>query len=434
MWRYVNALFTFRQLLKRAHWDEHKLRKFQEEKLRSMVNYAYENVPYYNTLFKNMGLSPDQIKSLDDLNKIPILTKEEIIANPQLFISKEYKDVPLRSHSTSGSTGKPLVVYIHESEDLLRKIKHLRANFSCGHKPRDKWGAITSPSHFGDVSKFQQKLGIFSPIFVSVFEDPAQQLRELQGIQPSVIGGYSSSLLLLAKEAKSIGSHELSPRIMFGGAELIDDVSRKFIEDTFSAPLYDQYAIIELERIAWQCPEKIGYHLDSDLIITQFLDPNLEEVAGNESGQIVCTSLFNFAMPLLRYVVGDIGVPSDEVCPCGRSLPLMKGIEGRKDSLILLPDGRHLSPRTMTITMNQFDLRKNIDQFRIIQKTKNKFLVYLKLREFKGSKSDMVDKLDAHFKKMLSLNSSIDFKVEFVEDMPLDKTGKFRLVHSEVNS
>jgi phenylacetate-CoA ligase len=123
-----------------------------------------------------------------------------------------------------------------------------------------------------------------------------------------------------------------------------------------------------------------GYHIDADSLIMQTVDADGNEVAG-ESGEIVCTSLFNYAMPLIRYKVGDFGVLSDEECPCGRVLPLLSRIEGRSDSVILLPGGRALSPRAVTVAMGSFLLNSVIEQFRFLQETKDRIKIFLKLQD-----------------------------------------------------
>jgi len=433
MHQYFSALYHFYGIIKRAYWRREKLRQHQERELRKIIKYSYENVPFYHRKFKEAGIKPNDIKTIEDLNKIPITEKSELRSNLDSVISKEFNIRNLRMLSTSGSTGKPLHVFISKKEDLLRKIKHLRANISCGQKFRDRWVAITSPSHFSEVPSFQRMLGFFSPIFVSVFDNTEKQLSKIEEIKPDVLGGYSSSLLLLAKKAAEKNLDTIKPKIIFSGAELIDDFSRRFIEKTFNAPVYDQYAIIELERIAWQCREKEKYHIDADFIITQFVDENGEEVSEGESGQIVCTSLFNYAMPFIRYAVGDIGVPSNEECPCGRTLPLMEVIEGRRDSLLVLPDGRFLSPRVMTITMNSFKLSQYIDQFRIIQKDLDLFNIFIKK---KGNFNEQAFKREllSHIRRNLNVTAQeVSFQIDFVDEIPLDKSGKFKAIISELS-
>jgi phenylacetate-CoA ligase len=364
---------------------------------------------------------------------LPIVRKNEIRENIDSVISEKFRTRNLRTLLTSGSTGKPLKVFITGDEDNFRKAKHLRANLSCGHYPWDRWVTITSPSHFSEATKFQQFLGFYAPRLVSVFDDTPRQMSLIDKIRPDILESYSSSLFLLAKEVEKSGLKTIKPKAVFGGAELLDNSSRRFIETVFETPFYDQYATIEFERMAWQCPAKSCYHIDADALIIQFVDKDGKEVSEGESGEMVCTSLFNYAMPFIRYAIGDVGIPTDEECACGRKLPLMKIVEGRSDSLLFLPNGRTLSPRTFTIAMNKFKLSKYIEQFRVIQKKIDYFEIQIKIQDENANRTSVERELVEHLRKMLNIEmEEITFDVRFVEEIPLDKSGKLKIVSSEL--
>jgi phenylacetate-CoA ligase len=380
-----------------------------------------------------MKIKPSDVRTIKDLDKLPVISKDDIRRNPNRILSNRNDPNSLRVLSTSGSTGLPLRVFINRDEDDYRKAKHLTANILCGQRPRDRYATISSPSHFGEVPKLLKTLGIFDRSFVSVFDDVGTQISKLEKIRPNVLAGYSSSLLLLAREVQKRGVKAIKPRFILGGAELIDHLSRKFIEDVFDVPFYDQYAIVEFDRVAWQCTAKSQYHIDADSIIVQFLDENGEEVSAGERGEIVCTSLFNYAMPFIKYAVGDVGIPSDDECPCGITLPLMKVIEGRKDSLLTLPDGRLLSPRTFTIAMNMFESTKDIEQFRVIQRKTNLFEIHIKKKTEAINEKTMEKNLVIHLQKMLNLkNEDIKLEIIFDKEISIDKTGKYSAVVSDL--
>ena len=431
---YYGTLKNFYRLMRNLHMKKADLVEHQNKCLRRVVRHAYDSVPFYRRKYDEAGVKPEDIKTVEDLSKLPIISKSDIRQSMNDVISSDYSVDSLRVLSTSGSTGQPLHVYISKAEDGFRKAKHLRANYSCGHKFSNRWLTVTSPSHFSEVSGIQMRLRFYSPKFVSVFWDADKQLSVIGKFKPEILDGYSSSLSLLAREVRKKGVSGINPRIIFGGAELIDDVSRNVIEEVFEAPFYDQYATIEFERMAWQCPERLGYHIDADSLIMQGVDEGGDEVAAGERGEIVCTSLFNFAMPLIRYRVGDVGVFSDEDCPCGRTLPLLKRIEGRCDSLLVLPDGRVLSPRAITVAMGSFRLNKYIEQFRIVQETKDCIEITLKLGGSSMDKGVMEKEIVAHFKSMLGLeDGSVVFRVVFVDDMPLSKNGKLKIIESKLD-
>jgi phenylacetate-CoA ligase len=395
-----------------------------------MVRYAYDTVPFYNRLFREYGVSPNDIKTKTDLKKLPIISKKELRQNKQEIISKDYNVKNLRAMSTSGSTGEPLFVFLSENEIEFRKAKHLRANTALGQKPWDRWATLTGPQHFAKTTRLQRLIPLYTPVTISVFDDFDTQISKLKAIKPKVIEGYSSSLLLLAKEIEKRGLQTINPDHVIGGAELSDEYSREYVEKVFGVPFYDQYSSVEFERMAWQCKDRKLYHIDSDALIIEFLDKNGEEVSTGESGEIVCTSLFNYAMPLIRYKIGDVAVPSDETCDCGRNLPLMRMVEGRKDHLIVLANGQVLTPRAFTVAMHEFQYYPDIEQFRVVQKKLNLFELSLKLKD-KGLEEVIRRELTSHLKKIF-LTHNLEFHIRFVEDIPLDKNGKLTIVFSEV--
>jgi phenylacetate-CoA ligase len=240
----------------------------------------------------------------------------------------------------------------------------------------------------------------------------------------------------MAKELEKSGLEIHSPRILIGEAEMIDRNERHLIEKKFAAPLCDQYGSVELEVVAWQCEEKSYYHIDADTVIVQFIDQNGDEVSPGEKGEIVCTSLYNYAMPFIRYAVGDIGVAADAdaSCRCGRKLPLLKNIEGRKDSLIVLPHGRVLTPLAFGWAMEFFKYYFEIDQYRLIQKKFDFFKLLIKVRDgCDVDKRFMADELIKHLRSMLNISQEVTFDVEFIDSIPLDKSGKLRKVISEIS-
>ena len=431
---YFRIAYHLFRLLRHTRWSREKLLKHQNQKVREIVEYAYTHVPFYHEKFKELRLKPDKIKTVEDLNIIPILRRSEIQKNAEKMISNEFHSSNLKVVSTSGSTGQPLFTYITKSEDAFRKAKILRANTIFGQKPRDTWVVITAPQHQASPYRLQKLLGIYTPIPISVFDNATTQITQIGRIKPDILDGYSSSLLLLAKEAQNKNIETVKPKFIIGGAELIDVSSRRYIERVFDAPFYDEYACVELERLAWQCEERAEYHMDSDTVIMQFVDKDGEEAAPGETAEIVCTSLFNYAMPFIRYATRDVGRASTETeCPCGRAFPLMQMIEGRQDSLIVLPDGRVLSPLVFGWIMEFFKYYAYIDQYRVVQKRVDLFSFVIRKRNSDVHEKVMEAELVEHFKQFLKLGASrVDFEVEFVDEIPLDKSGKLRKVVSEL--
>jgi len=397
------------------------------------VSYAYENVPLYRRKLSQAGLRPSDIKAVEDLKKLPMTTKDEIRRNLNEVLSKEYEVSRLQAHRTSGSTGEPLYFYISDVEDEYRKARHLRANAVCGQKLRDRYVTITHPLYFSQTTRLQRLMRFYAPIPVSVFDDVDRQISTIERLKPDIIDGYASSLLLLAKRVEEKGVKTVRPRFLISGADLIDKNSRKYVEKVFNVPFYDQYACAELERLAWQCEERAGYHIDADSLIMEFVDANGEESSHGETGEMVCTSLFNHAMPFIRYRVGDVGQVSEEdTCPCGRTFPLIKIMEGRKDALIILPDGRAMSSFAFIAAMYQLSFYSEIEQFRVIQKKDNLFNFLIRLKKDRVDQKSAERELIELFRRVLNVNGDeLTFEVDFVDSIPLDESGKFRIVISQ---
>lgn len=420
--------------LRRLHWDQRQLRTYQEKRLRSIVRHAYDCVPFYREKFKLAGVSPNDVKVLSDLSKLPVIKKDEIRRmDPALLVSSHTNLRRLKVIRTTGSTGKPFQIFINHAEDDWRKAIYMRANISCGQKPRDRWVAVTLPGHVSDTTGLQRRLGIFAKTCVDLYSPIGEQLRLVSAGRPDVLDGYSMWLFLLAKEAQKKGVESIKPRIIFGTSEYVDSTSVMFLEKVLGAPFYDQFGCSEVDRTAWQCPEKVGYHLDVDSVIPQFVDDSGQDVSSGERGQILYTSLFNYSMPLIRYAVGDMGVPSDDVCPCGRVLPLMKTVEGRTDSQLLLPNGRLLSPVTVIGAMDAFDLFSQIEEYKLLQKRTDLLKFYVQRKANNIDENLFRDKLIRYFADSLNIDlTEISIEVEFVSDIPIGVGGKHRAIISEV--
>jgi len=431
---YLRASYYLYCMMKRMYWSKEELEGYRDKRLREVVKYAYDNSRFYHERFREAGVKPEDVRTVGDLHKLPIIRKEDVVKNLSNVVSVKYDIAKLKVQRTSGSTGRPLHVYMTQVENEFRKAKHLRAQMVLGQKPWHRWVTITSPLHFAETTRLQKIFKFYSVIPISVFDDVKKQVSEIKKLKPDVIDGYSNSLLILAKEIEKMSIDDVRPKFLVSGAELISLPSRSYIEKVFDAPLYDQYATVEFERIAWQCREKSEYHIDADSAIVQFVDENGEEVAPGERGEIVCTSLFNYAMPFIRYALDDIGIPSEKSeCACGRTFPLMKLVEGRKTSLLSFSNGKILAPFALMLAVWTFKHYDLIDMFRVVQTEKNRLVFKLKPRGKMFDEGEIKRELEAHVRRELGLRvDEVDVDVEFVEDIPLDRSGKFRIVVSEM--
>jgi len=174
--------------------------------------------------------------------------------------------------------------------------------------------------------------------------------------------------------------------------------------------------------------------MDVDSVITEFLDNDGFPVAADEQGTVTYTSLFNYTMPFIRYSIGDIGVPSNDSCSCGINLPLMKVVLGRKDSFLTLPENKILSPMVFNYAISTFNYYKDIDQYQIHQRKIDNIDINLKMNSFSIPQETMAAEFNNHLKKFLGIPENTQLNINFLEEIPVSRTGKLRSVWSDIPS
>ena len=423
----MGAVNAYRLLVeaRRNQWlKPSELEELQAKRLRAMIKHAYDNTEFYHRKFKDAGIRPEDIKNVDDLKRVPYTTKVEIRKNSTgSMIARGVDLKKCLVTETSGSTGIPTkVVYDPPANDFSKAI-NLRSHMENGLTFTSKWAIFGDPHHFPKSSWFQ-KFGILSPRWISVFDPVEKQLEFLLKFKPDVISGYTSSILLLARAIKERGIEGINPKVVISTSELLDPGTREYINSVFNLKMVDHFGCVELNRTAWECGEHAGYHIDSDAVVMEFIHDGEAAVPG-ERGEIVYTGLYNYAMPLIRYDIGDIGVPGDEICPCGRGLPLMKIIEGRSDSFMQTPDGRIFAAMVWEPIMRRIP---GFYLFKAIQEKEDLIrILVVKDQAFTESTAQQIV-YDVH--EVMGEGMHVD--VEVVEEIPRDKSGKVRCAVSKV--
>ena len=418
------VLYQLRALRKNTWLSSTDLEKMQLKRLRSLLSYADQNVPFYHQRFKKAKFDPDDFKSIEDLRRIPILTKEDVQKNFASLTSKKVDVDKCDREVTSGSTGNPLAILAEKRVDPLFGANRLRHYVENGGRVfKDKYALLTvvrDPVKRTAFGSSLEKFGFFKRAKFNTQSPIEEVFNNLAEFNPQVIDSYPSFLIMLAREIEK-REKVIAPRLVFGFGELLDERSRKIINSAFGTEIIDTYGCTEAGDIAWECSERTGYHINADLVATEFVKDN-EHVAGGESGEILLTPLWNYAMPLIRYKIGDVGKPCDELCSCGRGLPLMKILEGRFEDFIILPDGKVISPLN---NLTYFDKFECVTEYRIIQETMNKLVLQVVLKE--GTKENEFEKFKDNF---INEFKDVTIEIEVLDSIP--RTGKFRRVVSKI--
>ncbi|MEM4267809.1 MAG: AMP-binding protein [Candidatus Woesearchaeota archaeon] len=410
----IRKYILLKQLRKNCWRSSEEIKQMQAKKLKSIIKHCYKNVPYYHSLFRQKGFYPDDFLSQKDLVKMPVLTKLHLQSNPDDFLARGSK-VKIVS-KTSGTTGVPLAIcldsYAADYKDALR----YRALFENGFKLTDKMVEIVDTRHFHKTPFIFRVFGMLKKYHLSIRDDNRKNLEFIKNKKPDVIYSYPSVLRLMAKDLKQNTPLPYQPKIIFTSAETMTEPTKKLISDAFSCPVIDLYGATEFGRLAWECEKQEGYHMDIDSSVIELSQGN------NGEGEIIVTGLYNYAMPLLRYRIGDYGEGKNEKCSCGRSFPLLRRIEGRQDDFILLKSGRIISPRRV----NVLEFIDGINEYTTIQTKEDSFVV--KIVPSQGFSQNTVDQI----KKEIIRGCGEDVNVDVQVVDKIERRGKIRTVMSQV--
>jgi phenylacetate-CoA ligase len=423
----VSSTLHLYQLRRNLRSGSLKLGELQNKKLATILKHAYENVPFYHERFRSAGLKPGDIRTVEDLRKLPFTSKSDVQAFSSSFYANNVDKKKCTERLTSGSTGIPLTVAVDTDAINFENALWARSYFEDGMKPWHKMLRITDPHNFAPSHWFHH-LGLMRTKFVSVFDDNKKLLSVIEEYKPDIIRGYTSCVETFAMFCADNKLHT-KPKLVFTSAELLDKKARKTIALAFGTEPFDMYVSVEFGPMAWECREHSGYHINADGLILEFVD-NGEAVAPGERGEIVCTSLFNNVFPLIRYRIGDAGIRSDERCSCGVTLPLMKILEGRTGDYLIALDGRKVPPIVFfPFPFDDSDVT-GIKQFKIIQERRDKLVIMIVARNSLGKTEEIFRKAERNLKSIFGENMQVTFRM--VDKIQRDPTGKLRKIVSKV--
>jgi phenylacetate-CoA ligase len=415
--------------------ERKELEELQLQRLKSVVEKVYKNVPFYQNKFKQAGITPQDIKSLDDLAKLPTTKKQDLRDNYPFGLFAVPLEEVVRVHASSGTTGKPTVVGytakdIETWSDLMARdfvmvgVKKgdifqnaVNYGFFTGglgvHYGIERMGAMAVPSGVGNTER---------------------QIEIMMDFGVTVLHCTPSYALYLAETAKAKGIVEkLDLRIGCFGAEPWSDESRKELEETLHIKAYDSYGLSEMmgPGVAFECQEQNGLHIWEDHFMIEILDENGQPSAPGEPGELVITSLTKEAMPLIRYHTGDVTYIMEEKCPCGRTSRKLHRFLGRADDMLIVR-GINVFPSQIEDVLVSIPEIGNYFQVVVDRKKHGldeiSIQVELKDEAFTGELSDLArvqKKAEEKLKSVLNVRS----KIELVEKGSIPRTaGKSRKV------
>ena len=318
-----------------------KIRELQNERLIKQVKHVWDNVPYYRKKMEEKGLTPDDVKSIDDLHKLPFLSKDDLReAYPYGLMGKDLKDC-VRIHSTSGTTGKRVVAFYTQHDIDLWEDCCARAIMAAGGDENDVcqvcygYGLFTGGSGLNGGS---HKVGCLTLPMSSGNTD--RQLQFMTDLESTILCCTPSYAAYLAESIHERGLRDkIKLKAGIFGAEAWSEEMRRDIEKSLGIKAYDIYGLTELSGpgVSFECSEQSGMHINEDHFIAEIIDPNTGEVLPDGTqGELVFTSLTKEAFPLLRYRTRDICVLTRGKCSCGRTFVKMSKPRGRSDDMLIV--------------------------------------------------------------------------------------------------
>lgn len=419
-----------RELLRTQWLSLDDIRMMQERRLASVIEHCYNTVPLYRRFMDERSLTPEDIRSVEDLVKLPILTKEIIRANyPELVISSSFRPSQLIETTSSGSTGEPFK-FVLSKEEKARKWAGLYRFWAwAGYELGDRIVSITAfpPRAFKKASLLRyletRYSGILGLYATELSADNVKSFIEtISRFTPKVIRGYSSTLHYLAQSLTERGV-KLQVSAACTTGETIHDFQRELIEAAFGCKVYDGYGGEGME-IAGQCGHDKNYHINAEDVIVEILDEDGRPCEPGVEGQVVLTDLNRYSMPLIRYNIQDLAALSGKQCVCGRGLPMLERISGRLTDVGVTPSGKLISSYLFSILFRE--LVPRVKQFQVVQEKRDHLVVYIVPGDGFQEVSEYVR---SSIRERVGSEVSIDIKT--VEEIPVAPSGKRRLFISK---
>ena len=404
-----------------------EIEELQLKRLKWVVRHAYENVPFYRQRLKDAGIHPDDIKSREDIVKIPFTTKEHLREYYPFGLFAVPKDKIVRIHTSSGTSGKPKVVGYTRS-DLENWINMVaRCLYMVGVRQKDVFQNMVSYTFFTGGLGFHYAAELIGATVVPAGTgNTERQIRYMLDFGTTVIHATPSYAMRIKEvaEAMNIKPDEIGLRIGCFGAEPWSESTRKRLEDAFGLKAYDSYGLSEMNGpgVAFECEEQNGLHIWADHYFVEIVDKEGNPVAEGEKGELVLTPLTKEALPLLRYRTGDITFIMDDECSCGRTHPKIHRILGRADDMIVVR-GINVFPSQIEHVLMQ--IPEVGDHFQVVI-TRNGSLdeltVKVEMRDevFTGELADL-EKIRQKVQKELQKELNLRTNVELVEKGTLQR-------------
>ncbi len=414
-------------------WDAEQTAQARWQRLSELLDHAYQTAPFYRARFDEAGISPADMRSVDDLAYFPILTKDDLRRNEKELLSTAFPPDRRWRNQSGGSTGMPVTFWqCREYLDRSGAARHFAdrmAGYSPGRRYLVLWGADVDSKHFTGPRAWV-RCRLRNIRFVNTFAMSPRVLRRclrlIERWQPQFVLGYATSVVLVSQAMREQRKHPMPPSGIITSAEVLTRDDRVAIRTAWGAPVFDRYGCREASLIAQQCRERGGLHCFEPNNYVEIVDDEGRPLPPGEIGRVVVTNLHNHAMPLIRYDLGDLGSFARGECECGLAWRRLERIDGRRGSLVVSPSGKLLHGEFFT---HLFYGAEGVRRFRVIQRDRAHLEIAIVADE--GWTEDSEKRLLGALHERG--DPAFEVKFERVPALEPSASGKYEFVRSEVS-
>ncbi|MBL8798966.1 MAG: phenylacetate--CoA ligase family protein [Planctomycetia bacterium] len=413
--------------LERSQWySRGELARLQLTALRRLLAHAQTQCPYYRAAWSHLGLDAAQVDSLTAFERWPVISSDAIREHR---LRMRTAGTQLLSKSTGGSSGAPLHFDLdHESHERRTAAWHRGYSWAGaipGVKQLYLWGVPLGQRTAWQRGKDRVYHWLQRRHLLNTFELSAACVgdfcRRLNAYRPRVIVAYTNPLYEFARALQDRGMRPWSPQAIVVGAEKLHAHQRQLIETVFAAPVFETYGCREVMLIGAECPRHEGLHLTQENLLVEILDDEGQPTPPGQEGNVVLTDLYNHGMPFIRYANGDRAIAGWQECSCGRGLPLLRQVTGRRLDVLHTPDGRRLPGEFFPHLCKDYPA---IQRFQVEQTEPDRmqFKVVLGPRWSDADQAQLLHEV----RQAIGEAMQVDFLP--VTDIPLTRAGKHQVV------
>ncbi len=405
-------------------WDEAMIRTYQDKRLRELISYAYQQVPFYKRHMDQHGVQPGDIEGREDLYKLPIIQKSDI---REIARQRAGRNVKKISGVSSGSTGEPLQYTKSVDAYSMHTATAIRGWQWMGFGVGDKYIKISQNPRKGWMKHLQDKVNRSAYHFLKDINDSEFEKLQIKinTFKPKFIRCYPDPLLFFSRYIKRSGK-ELPPiKAINTTGNILYPEARQFIQENLKTEVFDAYSC-EGGAVFYQTTPDSPYFGADEYAITEVLDSAEQPVKHGDKGRLVTTDLWNKEVPFIRYDTQDIVTLSLETTNSNRKLTKLDHVDGRDCDILITPDGRLVIVHIFTIF---FEWYASVDQFQAIQETETRFRILLSVND--AFTKEHYQEIETYWNDYFGPDAELD--IEIVDEIPARPSGKRKFLERNEN-